>query len=74
VAQTVSTQQNFSLYPNPATNILNIATPAGAISISDPLGRSYEVPKTGNMLDISALPSGVYFISDGVSRAKFVKE
>jgi Secretion system C-terminal sorting domain len=74
VAQTVSTQANFTLYPNPATNILNIASPAGTISISDPLGRSYAVPRNGNALDISTLPPGVYFVSDGVSRAKFVKE
>jgi hypothetical protein len=63
-----------SLYPNPATNILNIASPAGTISISDPLGRSYAVSRNGNTLDISSLPPGVYFVSDGVSRAKFVKE
>jgi hypothetical protein len=74
VAQTISTQANFTLYPNPATNILNIASPAGTISISDPLGRSYAVPRNGNALDISTLPPGVYFVSDGVSRAKFVKE
>jgi hypothetical protein len=74
VAPAASSQTNFTLYPNPATNILNIASPAGTISISDPLGRSYEVKQTGNTLDISSLPSGVYFLSDGVSRAKFVKE
>jgi hypothetical protein len=74
VAPAVSTPANFTLYPNPATNILNIAPSSGTISISDPLGRSYVVPRNGNTLDISTLPSGVYFISDGVSRAKFVKE
>jgi hypothetical protein len=63
-----------SLYPNPSSNILNLASPAGAITILDPLGRSYAVPRNGNTLDISSLPPGVYFVSDGVSRAKFVKE
>ena len=53
---------------------LNLVSPAGTISISDPLGRSYAVPRNGDALDISTLPSGVYFVSDGVSRAKFVKE
>ena len=83
VTSNTTTQVNLTLYPNPATNILNIASPAGTISISDPLGRSYAVPTThqpppskgvGVTLDISSLPSGVYFISDGVNRAKFVKE
>jgi photosystem II stability/assembly factor-like uncharacterized protein len=70
----VPSQANFNLYPNPAINLINIASPAGAISIADPLGRSYAVPRNGNMLDISSLPSGVYFVCDGHSRAKFVKE
>ena len=83
VTSNTTTQVNLTLYPNPATNILNIASPAGTISISDPLGRSYAVPTThqpppskgvGVTLDISTLPSGVYFVGDGVSRAKFVKE
>ena len=74
VTPTVSTQQNLTLYPNPATNVLNLVSPAGTISISDPLGRSYAVPRNGDALDISTLPPGVYFVRDGVSRAKFVKE
>ena len=73
VAPAVSTQTNLTLYPNPATNVLNIPSSAGTITISDPLGRSYEVKQTGNSLDISALPSGVCtFVSVGASRAKLV--
>ncbi len=67
VTPNVPSQANFTLYPNPAINLINIASPAGAISIADPLGRSYAVPRNGNMLDISSLPLGVYFISDGHS-------
>ncbi len=62
------------LYPNPAMNILNFVSSAVIISILDPLGRSYEVRRNGNVLDISLLPSGVYFLSDGHSRSKFIKE
>ncbi len=74
VAPAVSTQATLTLYPNPATNILNTEFLEGTIAISDPLGRSYEVKRSGNTLDISALPAGVYFVSDGRERAKFVKE
>ncbi len=74
VVPTLSTQQNLTLYPNPATNILNIAPPSGTISILDPLGRSYTVPGNGDVRDVSSLPPGVYFVSDGASRAKFVKK
>jgi photosystem II stability/assembly factor-like uncharacterized protein len=64
----------FAIYPNPATNEIQVTSSEGNISILDPLGRSYEVKQSGNTLDVSSLPSGVYFVSDGVSRAKFVKE
>ncbi len=70
---TSSAQQAF-LYPNPAASILNVENAGGTITITDPLGRTFEVKQTGNTLDISSLPSGVYFVSDGHSRAKFVKE
>jgi photosystem II stability/assembly factor-like uncharacterized protein len=65
---------SIAVYPNPAENSISITNSNGPLSILDPLGRSYTVPRTGNTLDISSLPSGVYFVSDGVSRAKFVKE
>ncbi len=74
VETTVSAPETFSIFPNPAANQIHITSSEGNISILDPLGRSYEVNQTGNTLDISALPSGVYFTSDGHSRAKFVKE
>ena len=87
VTPTANPQQNLTLYPNPATNVLNLVSPSGTISISDPLGREYSVFTTpqpppiplrsiggGVTVDISTLPSGVYFVSDGVNRAKFVKE
>jgi Secretion system C-terminal sorting domain len=69
-----SSSQEFPIYPNPAENVLNIESFDGSIRIDDPLGRSYAVPRNGDALDISSLPSGVYFVSDGHSRAKFVKE
>jgi photosystem II stability/assembly factor-like uncharacterized protein len=73
----IQSNDSFSVYPNPCTNILNILNVDNfgtEISILDPLGRRYEVPRNGDMLDVSTLPSGVYFISDGHTRAKFVKE
>jgi photosystem II stability/assembly factor-like uncharacterized protein len=74
----VSTQaavpSGVGLFPNPASNILNVESSSGTLTISDPLGRNYAAPRTANTLDISSLPSGVYFVSDGFSRAKFVKE
>jgi Secretion system C-terminal sorting domain len=64
----------LQVFPNPSISEINIVSSEGNISILDPLGRSYEVKRSGNSLDVSALPPGVYFISDGHSRAKLVKE
>jgi Protein of unknown function (DUF2961) len=68
------TSLNLTIYPDPAINSIMAIAAVGPLSILDPLGRSYEVKQSGNALDISSLPSGVYFVSDGRSRAKFVKE
>ncbi len=54
-------KQTLDIFPNPSTNAISIANSSGPLTIADPLGRSYEVKQTGNSLDISALPSGVYF-------------
>jgi hypothetical protein len=64
----------LSVFPNPSTSFLNVKSSDPILTIIDPLGRSYSVPRNGSTIDVSALPSGVYFISDGHSRAKFVKE
>ena len=74
VAEREPYSSTLSIFPNPAANSITVASANGTILILDPLGRNYSVPKNGNMLDISSLPSGVHFVSDGVSRAKFVKE
>ena len=74
VLQTPIRSPDIQIYPNPAMGSITVTSTAGPVSILDPLGRSYEVRQMGNTLDISSLPSGVYFVSDGVSRVKFVKE
>jgi photosystem II stability/assembly factor-like uncharacterized protein len=38
--------QTFSIYPNPAAEILNIDAESEMVSILDPLGRTYSVPTT----------------------------
>ena len=69
-----SEKQNIPFYPDPAMNTIVLESPLQNVSILDPLGRIYSVPRNGNTLDVSSLPGGVYFLSDGVNRAKFVKE
>ncbi len=64
----------IGLFPNPATNRISVAASSGPFIVLDPLGRSYVVPQSENTIDVSALPSGVYFLSDGQHREKFVKQ
>ncbi len=74
VSSSSLSEASLSIYPNPATNSIAIASSIGPFSIFDPLGRNYEVKRMNNALDVSSLPPGVYFVSDGHSQVKFVKE
>ncbi len=65
----------IQIYPDPATTVIYMEDLYPALQIYDPLGRKYPVNSTGNAIDISSFPPGVYFLYDGVTaRAKFVKE
>ncbi len=90
VAESATANSNnaLSVFPNPATSSITIQSANGPVSILDPLGRNYTTPQPtppiesragpwkggGVSIDISMLPSGVYFVTDGYSRSKFVKE
>jgi hypothetical protein len=68
----------LSLFPNPARDVLHVEG-SGTVQVLDALGRAYTVPNHDGTLDISALPAGVYYVSDeraerGKLHAKFVKE
>lgn len=66
--------QSLSVYPNPALGSITITGIVGSVTIYDPMGRSYSVPRSGNIFDVSSLPSGVYIVSDGLYRTKFLKQ
>jgi len=73
---------NFSIYPNPAENILYVQSENGnaSFTIYDVTGKvnlSQNSSSTNSSLDISSLSSGVYFIQcisgEEVSTIKFIK-
>ncbi len=72
--------QSLEVYPNPATNMLNIRNvKEGTIKVYDATGRQVMVNEVvGNedhiQLDISSLSKGMYFVKIGNHTAKFVKE
>lgn len=76
----IENENSITLYPNPATNFLNIKTNHNikSVIISDLLGRNQIIsPNNPNKIDISTLNNGVYLVSisleDKVLRYKFVK-
>jgi Leucine-rich repeat (LRR) protein len=73
----------FTLYPNPAKEVLNIQSKNSleiqSIEVYNLLGQVVlAVPNTTNAIDVSSLTRGNYFIkvntSNGTSNTKFIKE
>jgi photosystem II stability/assembly factor-like uncharacterized protein len=78
VAELAPAASVLRVFPNPAAQSIRVESASGPIVLYDPLGRLRIVPATpqggGITLDVSTLPAGIYYVSDGVSRVKFVKK
>ena len=73
------TPPDLNLYPHPATNSLIITAEAtlGTIKIASVLGvvvMQLTTTKNETNIDVSQLPSGIYFINCNGTSEKFVKE
>jgi hypothetical protein len=71
--------KGLTIYPNPVTNILSLENTeddeeVGDFQILNLLGQQVLSGKTGQELDVSALPQGTYVLRVGEEQAKFVKE
>jgi len=79
VISEINSKDVFSLYPNPATNQLNIInkTPISKIDIYDAIGK-LQLSTTESSIDISNLKPGVYFVKaiseKGTFSQQFVKK
>ena len=86
-ASTLSVNNNellsFSMYPNPASNRLNISAKETIqnAQIFNILGKkvmSFDINKNSESIDVSSLASGIYLIkyqlNDATGTAKFIKE
>lgn len=78
----IVTQQHISIYPNPATNMLNVDVnqPAQLViynTAGQPVSSS-NVDAANKTINVSALPQGMYYLQlkgDGVNgTAKFIKQ
>jgi hypothetical protein len=70
----------IKLYPNPASNQIQLGTEERlkSVLVSDVNGKPVEVNRVNNLIDVSNLSSGLYFIQveteNGMFREKFIKQ
>tara|TARA_B110001469_G_scaffold80368_1_gene76032 strand:+ start:521 stop:2020 length:1500 start_codon:yes stop_codon:yes gene_type:complete len=78
--QEVSQNGAIKLYPNPASNQIQLGTEERlkSVLVSDVNGKLVEVNRVNNLIDVSNLSSGLYFIQveteNGMFREKFIKQ
>ena len=75
----IEAEKAFSIYPNPASNLINIISENAneLITISDLSGKvvySERASEKQNSIDISNLSAGMYIVRIGEKATKFVKE
>jgi hypothetical protein len=63
----------IAVYPNPATNELTVTGAKGRPYVVDVLGRIYACAWQSGKLNIASLHRGVFYVTDGVSHARFIK-
>lgn len=63
----------FSMYPNPATDVLNIKTQEKVLSVSvyDMSGKSVNAPFSNGQVSVSMLPKGVYMVIARTEKAVY---
>ncbi|MEG1027018.1 MAG: T9SS type A sorting domain-containing protein, partial [Flavobacterium sp.] len=86
VAQNLSAEKffsdNFNMYPNPTTDVLNISSKNGLnaseVRITDLSGKVVKVQKEISTINVSDLASGTYLIDittkEGKATSKFIKK
>lgn len=83
LSSAINELSQFSMYPNPANDVLNITAKGviESISIVNMIGQNvmtFSPNETSSRLDVSQLPSGIYVVTsivEGVeSSAKFIKK
>jgi len=73
-------KNSITLYPNPASDVVNIKTDSkiNTISVVDLTGRKLDVKLDGDKVDVKKLPAGTYLMNietkDGIFTEKFIKK
>jgi hypothetical protein len=69
-----SSTPQIAIYPNPATSELTVTGTKGRPYVVDVLGRAYACTWQSGKLNIAGLHSGVFYVTDGISHARFIKQ
>lgn len=74
--EAVAEENNISVYPNPATDFINIEseTPVANVEIVDHTGRKISVRSDHHKIDVRNLTSGIYTITMEIKGRKFSKK
>jgi Secretion system C-terminal sorting domain len=65
----------LKIYPNPVSSLLTIENISeSSFQILNLFGQQVLMGKTGQRLDVSALPQGTYILKVGAEQAKFMKQ
>ena len=63
----------FRLYPNPTTGVVHIVgAPDGEYRITNTMGQTLQSGPLNDRIDVSELPSGIYFITVGAFTQKLI--
>lgn len=65
-------ENKFSVYPNPATNKINV--PIGQYAICDITGKEIMAGVTNGLIEIEKLPQGIYLFKNNQGIARFLKK
>ena len=76
---TVKANDTWAIYPNPVKDALNVSVSGvvndSAVQVYDITGRQVLAVKlSGNALNVSNLPSGIYILKMEGKSGKFIKE
>ena len=63
---------SFTVYPNPATDIVNVVCESEKIELMDIHGQRMEIRVKDNQIDVSNLQNGIYFIKIGDDIVKMI--
>ena len=64
----------ITVYPNPTTSIVRFSRPVTEYWLYDECGKSVMCGVNGNMIDMSAYPSGMYFLKTRTGVTKIIKK